>query len=132
MPLKDLVVLVVEDQYFLATELTSVLRELGAQVLGPMARLPQDGSLDICGHVDAALVNLGPVLDMKLSLIEEIRSRGVPVALVTGYGPCAIPAQYSDLPRLDKPIDRNKLISALLRLAAQTKESPHGSPAYLL
>ena len=120
MPLKGLTVLVVDDHYFVATELSSVLRDLGAKVVGPMARLPSDGSLAI-DEIDAALVNLGSDFETSLPLIDEIRNHGVPVAFVTGYGPCAIPLRYRDLPRLDKPISLEKLIPAVLLLAKGTQ-----------
>jgi hypothetical protein len=119
MSLKDLSVLVVEDHYFVATELVSVLRELGAKVVGPIATLPAGGGLAI-GEVDVALVNLGRDLDENLPLIDEIRNRGVEVGLVTGYCPGAIPLRYRDLIRLDKPVTREKLISAVLLLAGRT------------
>jgi DNA-binding response OmpR family regulator len=120
MPLTDLTVLVVEDHYFVATELTSVLRQFGANVVGPMARLPSDGSLAI-DEIDAALVNLGSDFETSLPLIDELRNHGVPVALVTGYGPFAIPLRYRDLPRLDKPMAREKLLPAVLLLARGTQ-----------
>ena len=118
-PLKDLDILVVEDQYFVATELSRILRDLGAGVIGPLAGIPLDTSL-ANRSIDIALVDVELACGTSFPLIDEMSSRGVPVALITGYGPEVLPRPYRDLPHLDKPVERDKLTAAVLRMAGRT------------
>ena len=123
-PLCGLDILVVEDHYFVATELSRVLRELGADVIGPVAGMPLDG-LIAHRELDAALLDVKILGGTCFPLIDEMASRGVPVALVTGYGPDILPLRYRDLLRLDKPVERNNLTAAVLQLVGR----PQGVPA---
>ena len=120
MPLHGLDILVVEEHYFVATELTSVLRELGADVVGPVARLPLDEKF-ADRQVDVALLDVELGDGPSYGLIDEMAGRGVPVALITGHGSNVLPAAYRDIPRLDKPFERDKLKSAVLLLAGRTE-----------
>ncbi len=118
MPLEGLDILVVEDHYFVAIELASVLRSLGANVVGPMAQLPLDGEL-AGERIDVALLDVGLQYGTSFSLIDEMADRGVPVALITGYGPRSLPLHYRALPRLEKPVECDKLRATVMRLAGR-------------
>ena len=117
-PLQGLNILVVEDHYFIATELTRLLRELGADVIGPVAKLPLDGSI-ACRALDLALLDVQIRGGTCFPLVDEMVGRGVPVALITGFERDVLPSRYRDLLRLDKPIERNKLTAAVLQLAGR-------------
>ena len=118
-PLQGLDILVVEDRYVIATELARVLRELGAGVVGPLARLPADTCL--AGRsIDVALMDVELGCGTSFPLIDALAERGVPVALITGYAPGVLPWPYRGLPHLDKPVERDKLTQAVLRLAGRT------------
>ena len=119
-PLRGLDILVVEDHYFVATELTRVLRELGADVIGPVSRLPLDG-LIASRDLDLALLDVQIVGGTCFPLVDEMTSRGIPVALVTGYGADSLPPRYRALLRLDKPVERNNLTAAVLQLAGRSQ-----------
>ncbi len=118
LPLKGLDILVVEDHYFIATELSGVLQGLGAAVIGPVSRLPLDRSI-ACRRIDVALLDVQLTVGTSLSLADELACRGIPVAFITGYGSDVLPLPYRDLLRLDKPVDRDQLAIAVLRLAGR-------------
>ena len=85
-------VLVVEDEFFLASRMAGAFAELGVETIGPVGTVK--GALDLVehnGHLDAA------VLDIKLRdgvvypVAEALRARGVPFVFTTGYNEHAIP-----------------------------------------
>ena len=102
-------ILVVEDEYLIAMEVEDVLRDLGAEVIGPFARL--EPALRAAHREELH----GAVLDVRLDgeTVEEVAaalvSRGVPVLLTTGYEGAQLPPVLQHLPRLRKPFDERAL-----------------------
>lgn len=106
-------VLVVEDEFFIAADVTDALAALGATVIGPFPR---------CDEAMAALVREAPgfaVLDVNLqgtmvhALADALVARGVPFVFATGYDAAAMPARFRDVPRWEKPFDPTALAAAL-------------------
>ena len=111
--LKGVKVLVVEDEYLVASLIEQILESAGCIVTGPIPRLPE--ALDAAHHetCDAAVldVNLGgeridPVAD-------ALCERDVPFLFVTGYGANALPGEYPGRPRVNKPFRMTDLLFAL-------------------
>jgi len=110
-------VLVVEDEYFLAQDLVQVLRELGAEVVGPVAD-PQDG-LDLLARekvIDAAVVDINLRGEMTFQIADRLRSRGIPFAFSTGYEKRVVPQEFQDIEHWEKPVDAAALARSLVRL----------------
>ena len=107
-------VLVVEDEYFVADDLGRALTQLGAEVLGPVATREEAFELLATGErIDLAVLDINlegePVFPVADTLIEQ----GVPVLFATGYDQSAIPAQYQQVPRWEKPFAPEALAQAL-------------------
>jgi two-component sensor histidine kinase/CheY-like chemotaxis protein len=112
------VVLLVEDNFVIASGMASELREFGFC------------EVEICATAQIALewleamtpdaaildVNLGQgrtSYDVALALYEKT----VPLAFVTGYGDgISVPARLSDVPVLTKPVSKERLYACLERL----------------
>lgn len=114
----DLHVLIVEDEAVVALELSRVLTDAGATVLGPAGTIEEALALLDAHPVDRAVldVNLGgrPITPVAQSLSR----RGVPFVYLTGYQDPAV----DDGPVLRKPVPAHVLVGALAReipLAAQ-------------
>ena len=112
-PLRGLRVLVVEDDYFIALELCTALREAGADVLGPARDLA--GGLAAVRHedIDCGVLDINLQGRMGFQIATELRSRNIPVIFATGYTRSTIPAELADLPRLEKPVDLKALCRAV-------------------
>lgn len=103
-------ILIVEDDYLLAEDLRVELKHMGAEVLGPVARVGPALDLlsDGCRPDAAALdVNLGgelvyPVADLLLR-------RGVPFVFLTGYDRSSLPPAYAHVGCYEKPVDVHRL-----------------------
>lgn len=109
-------VIVLEDDYYLATDLRSALLAAGAEVIGPFpeeadARLGLGGGNPDCALVDINLGH-GPIFDLSRELLEQ----GVPLTFVTGYDASAIPGDLHSVERLQKPVDPDQAVLAVARL----------------
>ena len=107
-------VLVVEDEYLIASDLASWLEEQGAQVLGPVPTVAEAMAL-----LDAKIMPEVAVLDINLGsekvfpVADRLDAAGVPFVFVTGYDARLIPARYDNAPRSLKPLDRGRLLRML-------------------
>ena len=112
-PLEGLRVLVVEDDYFIAVELCSALRAAGAEVLGPARDLETGLAAIRDERIDCGVLDINLRGRMAFQIATELRARNVPTIFATGYDASTIPAELSDTPRLEKPVDLAALCRAI-------------------
>ena len=112
-PLAGLRVLVVEDDYFIADEICTTLRDNGAEVLGPSPDI--EHGLDVVRNqrLDCAVLDINLHGHLAFSLASELRERGTPSIFVTGYDSSVLPEQFSGSVRLEKPVDLAALLQAV-------------------
>jgi CheY-like chemotaxis protein len=114
MPLTGHKVLIVEDEYLIADDLAALLRDAGAEVIGPAASLPI--AMRIIQHADAIDA---AVLDINLRGIEvfplarELQRRGVPILFMTGYDENNIPEEFASVRRCEKPTGATRVVGEL-------------------
>src|SRR5438477_10424078 len=93
-------VLVVEDEYLVASMLEEVLVEAGFVVVGPVPRLPEAvvaaGKLEI----DVALLDVNLAGQRVFPVAEALERRAIPFIFMTGYGSHTLPPQYKDRPSI--------------------------------
>jgi DNA-binding LytR/AlgR family response regulator len=115
-PLAGKSVLVVEDDYFLARDACEWLIEAGAQIVGPVPNIERALQLMSTGVVDAAVIDInlgqGPTYEVAAKLSE----RAVPFVFATGYDQAAIPPEFQDRPRLEKPFSGKQLVGVVRAL----------------
>lgn len=114
--LSGLSILVVEDQYMLATDVAQALRNAGARVLGPVPDLEAGLALVRQNQLDAAVLDVNLQGEMSFAIADILRERGIPFLFATGYGGWALPARYQDVKRLEKPFDYRALVPAISAL----------------
>jgi CheY-like chemotaxis protein len=104
-------VLVVEDEYYLADDARSVLSDAGAEVLGPVATVADARAL-IAGDpaIDGVLLDINLRGEMAFEVADDLNSRGIPFAFVTGYDHAALPERFSCATRLEKPVSPEQLL----------------------
>lgn len=110
-------VLVVEDDYFLASDTAAALRGAGARVLGPCptaeaAQHLLEGESPTHAVLDLNLGGGGPRFDFARLL----KSRGVPMIFLTGYDQGVIPDDVADVIRLQKPVPFLAIVEAIAQL----------------
>src|SRR3712207_6541957 len=86
-------VLVVEDDYFIASELADFLRRAGAVVTGPFPGVAEAlAAIRTGSPLDYAVLDVNLGGEMIWSVVDALMSRGVPVILATGYGAEVVPS----------------------------------------
>ena len=116
-PLDGCKILVVEDEYLIAEDVAAVLRQAGAEVIGPGASLPE--GMRLAGNsetIDAAVLNIDLGGVTVFPLADELLARGVRFMFLTGYGDNQIPDQFAAIPCCRKPTGPACVINELMAL----------------
>ncbi|MBA3729613.1 MAG: histidine kinase, partial [Sphingomonas sp.] len=101
--LHGLRILVVEDDYYLATDTKAVIEGAGGKVVGPFGTAEEARIMLDASGADLAVIdiNLGcwPVFD----LARHLYSTNLPFLFATGYDQAVVPDDLSTVVRLEKP-----------------------------
>jgi len=108
-------ILVVEDDFYLASDTERALRAAGAEVVGPVPRATLALAALAGGDLDAAVVDINLGEGPSFAVAEALKRAGVPFVFVTGYDEAQIPEALSDIETIQKPADTRKISEALLR-----------------
>lgn len=115
-------VLIVEDEYFLADDAKSILSDVGAQVVGPVATVPDARALiEAEPALDGVLLDVNLRGEMAFELADTLQERGIPFAFVTGYDRAAMPERFADATSVTKPVGRDQLIELVEQLAGSNR-----------
>lgn len=118
-PLTGKRILIVEDEYFIASELKHVLKKQGAIVVGPVADLSGGLALAACEQLDGAVLDVNLEGAQTFPIADQLAERMVPYVFMTGYDAWALPEAYRGSPRLAKPVSMASLISTIEQLIVE-------------
>lgn len=114
-PLAGISVLIVEDDYYLASDEKAALESAGAQVIGPCRDANEAAGFAASKRVDCAVVDVNLGEGPSFAFARTLQQRGVPFVFVTGYDQAVIPPELAPAPRLEKPIRDLDLVAAVAR-----------------
>lgn len=114
--LAGLRILIIEDDYFLASDEQRLLQAAGAQVIGPFADAEQAAGAALEGEIDCALVDINLGAGLCFSAARTLREKAIPFLFTTGYDAASIPDEFSDIERIEKPVNEQALLAALSRI----------------
>ena len=108
-------VLIVEDEFLIATDLADMLEEAGAIVLGPVGWVGDAETLLAAADSlpDVVLLDLSLHGSPSYPLADMLVARAIPFIFTTGFDGAAIDAAYRHYPRLEKPVSKPALLAAL-------------------
>lgn len=112
-------ILVVEDEYFIADDLSRALQRRGAHVVGPVPDLAGGLELAWREQLDGAVLDVNLGGDMSYPIADALGARGVPFLFTTGYDDWALTDDYRGICRFEKPFDINAVLTALDELVAK-------------
>lgn len=112
-------ILVVEDEYFIADDLSRALQRRGAQVIGPVPDLATGLELAQREQLDGAVLDVNLGGDMSYPIADALEARGVPYLFTTGYDDWALSSDYRSVCRIEKPFDINVVLTTLDELVAK-------------
>jgi PAS domain S-box-containing protein len=114
--LGNLRVLVVEDDFYLAGDAERALRGAGALVQGPYPSQSQAEDALARQRPDCAMIDINLGSGPSFELAKQLRQHRVPFVFLTGYDGDVIPAEFSDVTCLHKPIEFGDMIESIATL----------------
>jgi DNA-binding NtrC family response regulator len=122
--LSGLRILVVEDNFLIASLLKRMLTNWGCQVIGPVPTLNEGKRLAETESLSGAILDINIVGGNSVPIAAALQDRGCPFIFITGYGsPKTLPAPLREVTRLDKPIDEFVLQATLAHEIAGKQSS---------
>ena len=121
--LKGRRILVVEDEYLLADDISVILTDAGAQVTGPCATVADAVAKAGTADLDAAILDVNLRGEMVFPVADALAERRIPFVFATGYDQWSLPDRFADAVRLEKPLKPAKIIATLGLLLAQNTEA---------
>ncbi len=109
-------VLVVEDEMAIVLMIEEALVNIGAQMVGPAARL--DAALKLAKEVpiDAAVLDITIRGGDSYAVADTLAERGIPFVLCSGYSEWALEERHRSRPQLTKPYSLGALEAQVLEL----------------
>ena len=116
-PDKNLNILIVEDEFFLAGHIEWLLTEAGYAVVGPVGNLAEALRVARDEKIDAALLDLNIDGGRTDDVAHILRDRNIPIAFVTGLGRASVPDGFADAAIVEKPFRDEALLDVVRRTA---------------
>ena len=111
--LQGLRVLIVEDEYYLADDLTVELRRQGAVVIGPVGTIEEAREQVEQTAFDCAILDMNLRGDMAFPVADRLQEAGIPYVIATGYNSVSMPERFKDVTRVEKPFDPGQVVAAI-------------------
>lgn len=119
-PLSGTRVLVVEDEYYLADDLSRELRAAGAEVVGPFGSVADAETAIDAGDFDYVVLDMNLHGDLAFTIADRLASTRVPFIVATGYNLTSLPESLKDVPRLEKPYTPQQAVELLTGLSPKS------------
>lgn len=109
-------ILVVEDEYFVASDLKRAFLAAEAVVVGPVGDLGRGLALTAGEPLDAAVLDVNLEGETSYAIADALAEQEVPYMFLTGYDGWALPERYRAAPRVAKPFPIQTVLSCVGRL----------------
>ncbi|MDR9775996.1 helix-turn-helix domain-containing protein [Rhizobium hidalgonense] len=118
------VVLVIEDDYALASDLRSDLTDIGLKVVGPAPNVEKALKyIEDFPQIDVAILDINLGGSMVFPVADELSRRNVPFFFATGYSREVVPPRFADRIFVEKPLDKAAIYHALLECQSPTEQA---------
>jgi two-component SAPR family response regulator len=116
--LRGLRVLIVEDNFVVADALKYLIEGYDGAVTAMAPSVARALEVLVRAPVDVAVLDINLNESTVVPLAEHLQARRVPFLFLSGYGDLELlPEHLRDRPRLDKPVEADRLLRALCDLA---------------
>jgi len=122
-PLSGRRVLLVEDEAIIALDLAALLTDLGALVVGPAHSVADALELLNKGKIDCAALDVNLDGEAVYPVARALETRHIPFVFVTAYHGEKVDSQFRNCPVLQKPVDFQELVHAILHTCGHREEA---------
>lgn len=106
-------ILVAEDEFLIADDICTELREMGATVVGPAPGLEDAIRMASEDVLDGALLDINLNNRMSLSVADVLAQRDIPFVFATGYDSSLLDGRFPNVPVFTKPFEIARVAAAL-------------------
>lgn len=126
-------IVVVEDDFILATDISRQLRSLGATVLGPAPTPFYAMQLINKNRIDAAVLDVRLHGTMVFEVADRLVAQGVPLLFASAFSQTEMPVRFRNALWLEKPVDTILLAEKLHELiCAPARHSSRPAPLQMV
>ena len=118
-------VLIVEDRFLVADELTRICQRQGASIAGPVPDVARARVLATDEPLDLAILDVDLRGEDVFGVAAILEGRGIPFLFVTGYVAAQLPERYRGRPVVLKPFSEADLIERISRLLHSGGRTDH-------
>lgn len=111
-------VLVVEDEYYIASDLKRALTQEEAVIVGPANAVEPGLAMVRDRTIDVAILDVGLDRTTSFAIADALMQRAVPFMFLTGYDGATLPDAYRAVPCVAKPFDMAAVMGTLQDLVA--------------
>ena len=94
-------VLIVEDDYLIASDLEESFRSIGAEVLGPVPTV--EDAERVCAEADAAVLDINLRGSRVFPVADRLQAAAIPFVFYTAYADVEVPVRFRGIGQLRKP-----------------------------
>jgi DNA-binding response OmpR family regulator len=120
-------ILVVEDENFLAMELTWIVEDAGYSVEGPERSVAETSKMLAWNKVDLALLDVNIGGEMVFPVSKMLDMLGVPFVFITSNS-TLVPAEYRHRPLMTKPFRPQALLALIQRVLVERADALGSAP----
>ncbi len=111
-------VLIVEDEWLIADDYSSILHEAGHRVVGPCPTVKAALLVIDKEQVDAALLDLELRGETSIPVAERLLELQIPFTFLSGHSVKELPRHVHDQRLLSKPANPARLLAAVAEMCA--------------
>jgi DNA-binding response OmpR family regulator len=120
-PLDGRTVLVVEDDFLVGQDLSSMLQGAGASAVGPVDDIAKACAIARTEDIDGALLDVRLWDQTAAPIAVELAQRDIPFIVISGYPEQDVPPAMRGAAYLAKPVQRLELVRLAQALFAKAK-----------
>jgi CheY-like chemotaxis protein len=122
-------VLVVEDEWFLASDLQTALNSFGADEIALVGDIDDAHAQLAGGGFDVGIIDINLRGHNAFALADELQLKGIPFVFATGYSAEVIPMRFANVARWEKPFDPHMPAQSVMQLCDRRFEAKPECPS---
>ena len=103
-------ILIVEDDFFIATTLAETFAAAGAIVLGPVSSVTEARSIADHETVDLGVLDVSLTGETSFGIATILLDQEIPFLFMSGHDLDVLPVTLRAVPMLQKPVARNRIL----------------------
>ena len=108
--------LVLDDEFMIATDIADQLEEAGYEIVGPVRTLVEAQRIVSVEKIDGAVLDVNLGSENSLGLAQQLLRKGVPMLFVTGFSKEFLKGPFVHMPHIQKPFTNTELLKNVAAL----------------